>query len=78
MHRSGYIVMFELSVSVSTAVPPDHVTAARSTPAHNITFRPSRRKKTHAAMSTHDALIVAAVSNGPSCMPSTRNGIASR
>ena len=70
--------MFELSVSVNTAVPPDAITASNRTPAHNIAVNPSRRKNTHTEIRTNAALIAAAVSNGPADMPNTRNGTAIR
>ena len=73
-----YIVMFELSGSVKTAVPADHITASASTPAHSNAAVPRRRKNTHTEISTNAALIAAAVSNGPAVWPRTRTGSASK
>ena len=71
--------MFELSVSVNTAVPPDHMTASNSDagPQHRGQPEPSEEHP-QGRSSTNAALIAAAVNNGPADMPNTRNGTAIR
>ena len=75
---SEYIVMFELTGSMRTDVPPDHITASSTRRPTTSPPQPDRRKNTHSAIEDERALIAAAPSIGPADTPSTRTGPARR